>query len=476
MRERPTASGERADATPLAAILCWTVGLMLAAASWRLSPAELAHAWPWSAALVTPGGASSPWPLLPAAGGLVAIGLGLSLVAWRRRRDPAWRRSLLILCGWPALPLVTGWLTAPAAGPPGLPLAAWLLGSALTARVLLATGGVHGPASNGRVPAYHGRLWVGGHLAAIILLIALARGGGGGIDRQAFLTSLLAYPAYALLQMILLLAVAWPHLHRLADRRQQPAIATMAALFALVHWPNPLLMLLCGVGMAAWAREYGRGRGLLQLAVSMGLLATLVAQGLPDTWTDHMRVGPRYVRQRAVPVLAAEAARIAAAEPATSEQVATFVAALYPDIVGRAASLDELEGWSLSVAACQRGSVAWLFYLSDEYRRRFGEPAGEALLPGNVHWTRLPVPWPERIGAHTGLGSAPAADDWTDHLRRLYREVLGREPQPAELASWSPALSLQQERRLVEVVFEQRRALAATAFQTLGCEQMRLPH
>jgi hypothetical protein len=321
----------------------------------------------------------------------------------------------------------------------------------------------------------------------VVALAAASLAGGDLHDGRTLAVSLATYPLYAAVQLALVLGVTWPSLRRLGDRSTAPAVTAAALLFALVHWPNPLLMALTGLGMLLWAREYGRGRPPWHLAVSMGLLATLAAQGLPDPWTEHMRAGPGCVRQRAVPVLAADAGARTAELAAGRTRTLAFLAALYPATVGRTVTDAELDRWWSTLEPCRRGVLAWRFYISEEYRRKFGEPAGEAPLPGDVHWTALPPPWPGRIGGLTGPapadgrdapGSPAVAPDraWRAHLERLYRTILRREPSAAELAAWSPALSPRQQERLVEVLLERRRELARAPFDTLGCRALRLHH
>jgi hypothetical protein len=208
----------------------------------------------------------------------------------------------------------------------------------------------------------------------------------------------------------------------------------------------------------------------------MGLLATLAAQGLPDRWTDHMRVGPRFVWERTAVALAAQTARRTANVPAGEQRTQAFLRTIYPELVGREAAPEELARWWRSIAACRRGVLAWRFYLSEEYQRKFGGPAGEAPLPGDVHWTRLPAPWPARIDAFTRDLPGTVPPTWESFLSRLYREILRREPLAAELAAWPRQLSLRQRERLVTVLLERRRELATAPFDTCSCGAMRLHH
>jgi hypothetical protein len=208
----------------------------------------------------------------------------------------------------------------------------------------------------------------------------------------------------------------------------------------------------------------------------MGLLATLAAQGLPDAWTDHMRAGPGCVRQRAITATAAAATTASAHLPAGHLRTEAFVAALYPATAGRPASPEELARWWRTIASARRGVLAWRFYISREYRAKYGEPAGEAPLPGNDHWTDLPAPWPERIGAFTRPDPALPLDDWTGFLRRLYREILHREATASELAAWPRELSPRQRERIAGEMLARGRRLARAPFDTLTCAELHLHH
>jgi hypothetical protein len=152
------------------------------------------------------------------------------------------------------------------------------------------------------------------------------------------------------------------------------------------------------------------------------------------------------------------------------------LAALYPDVVGREASPEELDRWWRSIHACRRGVLAWQVYFSDEYARKFGGPAGEEPLDGRIHWSRLPPPWPARIGAFTRDEPGAPPPSWEGFLRRLYREILRREPSGAELASWPRGLSVVQQQRLLRYLLEQRRSLASAPFDTCTCEKLLLHH
>ena len=446
---------------PLAAVVLSSLAALLAAMILRLSPGEQAFMWPWLGA-VPPGNIALTTSAVGAA--------VLAAIAWRRAPDRAWRQALVVCLAWPAVPLAAAWLILPSIGSPSLlarlavpvlGLVGWLLHR-------------HRPARPPHPSRPHWR-WIALHGVAVIALVIVGVWGGGFDDPRAFWFSLTLYPVYALAQLFLVLAVLWPRLQLLAGGRVAPAVAAVSFLFALVHWPNPALVLLTGVGMALWAVAYARGRGLVILALSMGLLATLVGQGLPDTWTDHMRAGPRFVRQRAVPGLAAAADRRTQHLPAGHDRTSAFVADLYPDIIEREVSPVELDHWWRSLESCRRGLIAGRFFISNEYHQNFGTPAGERPMPTNAHWTGLPPPWPERITAFIHHEPALPAETWRDFLARCYREILRRNASAAELEAWSENLSQLQQIHLVRALLEHRHAFKTALFDTVDCADV-LPY
>jgi hypothetical protein len=65
-------------------------------------------------------------------------------------------------------------------------------------------------------------------------------------------------------------------------------------LFALLHWPNPVLVPLTGIGGFFMAWLFAEKRNILPLAVWQGILGTLVWWAFPVAWHHAMRVGPGF--------------------------------------------------------------------------------------------------------------------------------------------------------------------------------------
>jgi len=65
-------------------------------------------------------------------------------------------------------------------------------------------------------------------------------------------------------------------------------------LFAFLHWPNPVLVPLTGIGGALMAWVFAKERNILVLTVWQGILGTLVWWAFPLAWHHAMRVGPGF--------------------------------------------------------------------------------------------------------------------------------------------------------------------------------------
>ncbi len=130
---------------------------------------------------------------------------------------------------------------------------------------------------------------------ALALLIGIGALVTGGHTRpRALAIGLVLYPLWGLLQQYALQGIV----HRRLRRAGTGALASplAAALFALVHAPNPGLMALTFVGGWVWCEVYRRAPNLFVLGVSHGLLATLTLALLPLRLTGDLQIGPHYLR------------------------------------------------------------------------------------------------------------------------------------------------------------------------------------
>ena len=102
-----------------------------------------------------------------------------------------------------------------------------------------------------------------------------------------------SYAAFCLLQQVALNSFLHNRMLSLV-RNEWVAAGLTGAIFAVCHWPNPLLVPLTFAGGAAMAWMFGRVRNVIPLAIGQALLGLLAAWAFPVAWHHHMRVGPGY--------------------------------------------------------------------------------------------------------------------------------------------------------------------------------------
>ena len=451
-------------------LTCWV--MILAGQFVTLAPAEQAVAWPrlpvggdrLIAATQDPGVRFLP-PVTLVVVVLVAL---LLYVSTSRARTPRARRPWTELILFYPLLFAYLWLVAPARD---MAPAGWVLGAA----ILGATAWMmrRSPERSGENYRLTPRIrLLDGLLVAVPIIVGLLSGPADLSARQ--LVYLLLYPLYALLQLVVFLVIPagrWRQLG-LSDR----AIAVCCAVaFSLIHWPNPLVMVVTGCVLVVLASQYLAGRPLYQVAAVLGIAAVAFSQFLPDPWTRHMRVGPGYVRNE----VTAQLSHWPGVGPAAP---ATFLYAVYPALVGRDATEAESGAWARSLKLAKRTTMAWQFYTSEEYARRSGEAADPERWPPppprEIYWLDLDQQWYQRIAAYgtddywrrRGDGNLAGFTD------ALYADILHRQGNGAATGGWSYDLSPGQRKRIVEVLLEGRGQWAATPFTGLNVVQLRLPN
>lgn len=107
--------------------------------------------------------------------------------------------------------------------------------------------------------------------------------------------AIVSYTGWALLQQYALQCVVLLRLKDAALDRHAPAAA--AALFALMHLPNPGLMMLTFTGGWVWCRAFDRAPNLLPLAFSHAVAALAANLWLPSALVAGLRIGPGYLQQ-----------------------------------------------------------------------------------------------------------------------------------------------------------------------------------
>jgi hypothetical protein len=127
----------------------------------------------------------------------------------------------------------------------------------------------------------------------VFVILAVTVGLAAGTLRfgTKFYSMLLTVPLWALLQQYMLLAFANHRLRALAGGRSAAATALM---FALLHFPNPVLMIVCAAGGYIWAREYEREPNLFATAITHTVASAFLANSFPGSLLKNMVVGYNY--------------------------------------------------------------------------------------------------------------------------------------------------------------------------------------
>jgi hypothetical protein len=101
------------------------------------------------------------------------------------------------------------------------------------------------------------------------------------------------YFAFCLLQQIALNSYLMDRF--LFALESPPAAASLASIiFALLHWPNPVLVPLTLLGGFVMCSLFARQRNILPLTLGQAVLGGLAWWAFPIAWHHSMRVGPGY--------------------------------------------------------------------------------------------------------------------------------------------------------------------------------------
>ncbi len=105
------------------------------------------------------------------------------------------------------------------------------------------------------------------------------------------------YTAFCLAQQIGLNSLVTNRLLSAIDNRAQVSLLA-GTIFALLHWPNPVLVPVTFVGGFLMSRLFAKERNILSLSVWQGILGTVVWWAFPVAWHHAMRVGPGFYHFR----------------------------------------------------------------------------------------------------------------------------------------------------------------------------------
>jgi hypothetical protein len=109
------------------------------------------------------------------------------------------------------------------------------------------------------------------------------------IDGRRFV----GYFSFCLLQQV---AVNSYLMNRFLSAVERPVVAAIlsCAVFAALHWPNPVLIPVTLIGGFGMCLLFARQRNILPLTLGQAILGGLVWWAFPVAWHHSMRVGPGY--------------------------------------------------------------------------------------------------------------------------------------------------------------------------------------
>ena len=105
------------------------------------------------------------------------------------------------------------------------------------------------------------------------------------------------YMFFCLLQQVGLSSLVTNRLLAVTDSPRRASFIA-GLLFALLHWPNPVLVPLTFVGGALMAWLFWKERNILSLTLWQTILGSLIWWALPIAWHHRMRVGPGFYHFR----------------------------------------------------------------------------------------------------------------------------------------------------------------------------------
>jgi hypothetical protein len=103
------------------------------------------------------------------------------------------------------------------------------------------------------------------------------------------------YFAFCLLQQVALNSLVNNRMISLVSRPWLSSLVT-GLIFAVCHWPNPVLVPVTLAGGVAMAWLFRRHRNILPLAAGQAIAGTIVWWSFPATWHHNLRVGPGFYR------------------------------------------------------------------------------------------------------------------------------------------------------------------------------------
>jgi hypothetical protein len=137
---------------------------------------------------------------------------------------------------------------------------------------------------------------------AVLIVLSIGAALGTLHDRGSFLREFAVLVAWGAAQQWVLQTVVLREVRqvlgaqRTALHAPKSAIAGAAFLFALVHLPNPFLMLMTFTGALGWCAIFARYPNIIPLGVSHALATLAVLYAFDDAITGRLRIGAAYLR------------------------------------------------------------------------------------------------------------------------------------------------------------------------------------
>lgn len=131
-------------------------------------------------------------------------------------------------------------------------------------------------------------------IPAVLFIIAAGASLGTLHDRRDFLGSLGALVVWGGAQQWILQTVVLREAQRVASPAW--AVVLAAALFAVVHLPNPFLTAVTFAGGLAWCAIYTRHPNILPLALSHALGTLAILYAFDEAITGRLRIGYSYLQ------------------------------------------------------------------------------------------------------------------------------------------------------------------------------------
>jgi membrane protease YdiL (CAAX protease family) len=129
-------------------------------------------------------------------------------------------------------------------------------------------------------------------IAVLILLFVGFRAGRLTFDNTLW-WKLATLPLWGFFQQYVLQGFIYRRVREVTGRGFLPVLVT-AALFAIVHLPNPMLTALTFIGGFIWTSVYERAPNLYALGLSHGIVSLLVMTTLPTSLMPSFSVGYKY--------------------------------------------------------------------------------------------------------------------------------------------------------------------------------------